>query len=79
MLRKWLQPSLWETRKQTVWVREERKARITVWVGMKEKEMGKGRRTESGSFCTWVCGSGRARVEVPVKENVCICKRDCRV
>lgn len=30
--------------------RERReKARITVWVGMKEKEMGKGRRTESGS------------------------------
>lgn len=32
--------------------RARRKARITVWVAMKEKEMGKGRRTESGSFCT---------------------------
>lgn len=42
-LGQWLQPSLWESRKQTVWVREteKRKARITVWVGIKEKEMGK--------------------------------------
>lgn len=42
-LGKWLQPSLWKSRKQTVWVREreKRKARITVWVGIKEKEMGK--------------------------------------
>ena len=56
-----------------VWEREgerERKARITVWVGMKEQEMGK-RKEDRKWFglyvgvCQWVCKSGYA------------CRREC--
>jgi hypothetical protein len=62
-----------------VWVREkEREARITAWVGMKEKEMG-GRKQERRWFDLyvgvqqWVCKSGY------VCRTECECKRAFKV